>query len=170
MSYKFDLGLFFKETMTRNAAIALFTTTIFSTLLVNSLSLTSNAVIKKGDLLVTIGGLKNQKGQLCMSLFKSNKGFPTDSKRAVQSKCIKINSSSVVVNFSNLSPGNYAAAVIHDANSDRNLNRNTLGIPTEGFGFSQNPAIVSGPPQFGDTMFLVVGSSTNIAIQLQYLL
>ncbi|PSB01479.1 DUF2141 domain-containing protein [Merismopedia glauca] len=151
--------------MRNNIAINLFCAAI----LANLISFPSAAAIQKGTLNITIDGLKNQKGQICMSLFASNRGFPSDSRKAVKGKCIKVNGSSIVVNFSNLNPGSYAAAVIHDANSDKNLNRNYLGIPTEGFGFSRNPQIVSGPPKFGDTSFLVVGNSTNIAIQLQYL-
>jgi uncharacterized protein (DUF2141 family) len=152
--------------MQKNLAIHLFAAAI----LAHSIALPSTASLKKGNLTITVDGLKNQKGQLCMSLFKSNRGFPSDSKKAVQGKCTKISGGSVVINFSNLNPGSYAVAAIHDANSDKNLNRNYLGIPIEGFGFSRNPQIVSGPPKFGDTSFLVVGNSTNIAIQLQYLL
>jgi uncharacterized protein (DUF2141 family) len=151
--------------MRNNIAIHLFAAAV----LANLISFPSTGAIQKGNLSITIDGLRNQKGQLCMSLFKSNRGFPSDSRKAVQGKCIRINGSSVAINFSNLNPGSYAVAVIHDANSDKNLNRNYLGIPTEGFGFSRNPQIVSGPPKFGDTSFLVVGDSTNIAIQLQYL-
>lgn len=69
-----------------------------------------------------------------------------------------------------LRAGSYAIAVIHDANNDGTLNRNLLGIPTEGFKFSRNPTILMGSPRFVDSAFLVAGSITNIQIQLQYLL
>lgn len=72
--------------------------------------------------------------------------------------------------FDNLKAGSYAVAVLHDKKGDRQLKRNFLGIPTDGFGFSGNPAIVTGPPKFGDSAFVVAGPSTNIQIQLIYLL
>ena len=52
------------------------------------------------------------------------------------------------VTFKSLSPGNYAIAVLHDENNDRQANRNFLGLPTEGFGFSRNPAIGVSAPGF----------------------
>ncbi len=124
----------------------------------------------KGNLSVEIDGLKNQKGQVCFSIFSSNKGFPDNGKRALQAQCVKLATTPQKITFPNLKAGNYAIAVIHDANSDGILNRNVLGIPTEGFGFSNNPIIRTGPPKFGDSAILVAGSSTNIQIQLQYFL
>lgn len=139
-------------------------------ILANLISFPSTATITQGNLNITVDGLKSKKGRVCISLFASNRGFPGDSRRAVQAKCIKVQSSSVVASFSNLKPGSYAVAAMHDANSDGALNSNVLGIPIEGFGFSRNPQIISGPPKFGDTSFLVVGNSTKIEIQLKYLI
>ncbi len=119
---------------------------------------------------VNLEGLKNKKGQVCLSLFNASKGFPTSGDRAIQARCFKITETPQQVTFKNLKAGNYAVAVIHDINGDSTLNRNFLGIPTEGFGFSRNPAITSGPPKFQDSAFLVVGPSTQVDIQLQYLL
>lgn len=123
-----------------------------------------------GNLNVEVDGLKNTKGQVCLSIFSSNKGFPDNGKRAIQSRCVKLAQTPQKVTFQNLKAGNYAVAVVHDANSDGTLNRNVIGIPTEGFGFSNNPMIRTGPPKFGESSVLVAGSSTNIQIQLQYLL
>ncbi len=124
-----------------------------------------------GNLRITVDGLKEQKGQVCFSLFGSGRGFPKDGKRALQGRCVKVDKKSpVMVNFDNLKAGSYAVAVIHDANSDGNLNSNIFGIPTEGFGFSRNPMIRTGPPKFGDSVVLVAGPSTDIQIKLQYLL
>jgi uncharacterized protein (DUF2141 family) len=123
-----------------------------------------------GNLSVNIDGFNNQKGQVCLSLFSSSKGFPDNGKRAIKAQCIKIGQIPQTVIFPNLKAGNYAVAVIHDANGDNTLNRNSLGIPTEGFGFSQNPIIRTSAPKFGDAAVLVAGSSTDIKIQLQYFL
>jgi uncharacterized protein (DUF2141 family) len=124
----------------------------------------------KGNLSVELDGLKSQKGQVCFSIFSSNKGFPDNGKRALQAQCVKLATTPQKITFPNLKAGNYAIAVIHDANSDGILNRNVLGIPTEGFGFSNNPIIRTGPPKFVDSAVLVAGSSTDIQIQLQYFL
>lgn len=139
---------------------------IFGNLMVSS----SAKAVSHSNLTVTISGLKNQRGQICLSLFSSPQGFPGGSDRAVQTNCVKVADTPLAVRFQNLKVGNYAVAVIHDTNSDGTLNRNGLGIPTEGFGFSQNPKILTGPPQFGDSAVLVAGPQTDIQIQLLYFL
>lgn len=120
------------------------------------------------NLSVTVKGLKNQKGQVCFSLFSSSRGFPSNDKRAVKAQCLKLGDSNVRLNIPSLKAGTYAIAMFHDKNGDGKLNTNSLGIPKEGFGFSRNPRILTGPPKFGDSAVFVVGSSTNIEINMNY--
>jgi uncharacterized protein (DUF2141 family) len=121
-----------------------------------------------GNLNILINGLKSQKGQICLSLFYGSKGFPSNGKRALKSECLKVTGIPQTVTFPNLKAGNYAIAIFHDVNEDGDINTNALGIPTEGFGFSQNPTILTREPKFDESSVLVVGSSTNIQIELQY--
>lgn len=134
------------------------------------ISSNTKATITHSSLTVSIDGLKNQKGQICFSLFASSRGFPNSGERALQANCVKVANAPIQITFNNLQAGSYAVAVIHDVNSDRTLNRNFLGIPTEGFGFSQNPIIQTGPPKFIDSVIIVSGQNTNIEIKLQYFL
>ncbi len=143
---------------------------VLLTVLGNLLILPKTIASLNSNLTVRVDGLKNQKGQVCLSIYSSNQGFPNQGDRALQSQCVKIAQTPQLVTFENLKAGSYAVAVIHDANADGKLNLNFLGIPTEGFGFSNNPKIRTSPPKFGDSAVLVAGSSTNIQIQLQYLL
>jgi uncharacterized protein (DUF2141 family) len=121
-----------------------------------------------GKLTVEIDGLKNQTGLVCVNVFASSQGFPSDSKRVVSNQCSKISGTPLKLTFDNLKAGNYAVAVIHDKNSDGTLNTNALGIPKEGFGFSRNPAILTGPPKFSDAAFFLAGANTSIQIRLKY--
>ncbi|MEM9925433.1 MAG: DUF2141 domain-containing protein [Cyanobacteria bacterium P01_D01_bin.50] len=121
------------------------------------------------NLAVTIKGLKNQKGQVCFSLFSSSRGFPSSNKRALQAKCVKLGDASAKLNIPSLKAGTYAIAIFHDSNGDGKLNRNYLGIPKEGFGFSRNPRVITGPPKFGDSAVFVAGFSTDIQINVNYL-
>jgi len=123
--------------------------------------------LSNSNLLITIQGLKSQRGQVCLSLFANGRGFPNREADAVQARCVKATITPLVVAFENLQPGSYAVAVFHDVNGSGKLHRSVLGIPTEEFGFSQNPRIVAGPPKFGDSAVFVAGSETDIQIQLQ---
>ncbi|WP_016951708.1 DUF2141 domain-containing protein [Anabaena sp. PCC 7108] len=136
----------------------------------NLLFLASARAGLNSNLTVNVDGIKNQSGKICASLFSKSKGFPADSKKALQSECIEVTEAPQKLIFKNLKPGNYAVALIHDINADGVLNSNSFGIPTEGFGFSNNPLVLTGPPKFNDSAVLVAGSNTDIQIQLQYLL
>ncbi|MEH1941568.1 MAG: DUF2141 domain-containing protein [Nostoc sp.] len=119
-----------------------------------------------GELTVEIDGLKNKKGQVCISLFATSEGFPSD--RGLQKQCSKITATPLDITFENLKAGNYAVAVFHDQNDDGTFNSNAFGIPEEGFGFSRNPEIRTSAPKFSEAAFLVAGPNTNIQIQLKY--
>nr|WP_071190729.1 DUF2141 domain-containing protein [Trichormus sp. NMC-1] len=161
--------------MRQHLKIALRTTSIQGLILLlpilgNFLSLASARANLNSNLIVNVNGIKNQTGKICASLFHQSKGFPSDSKKALQFQCIEMKEPPQKLIFKNLKAGNYAVALIHDANADGILNSNSFGIPTEGFGFSNNPLILTGPPKFNNAAVLVVGPSTDIQIQLQYLL
>jgi uncharacterized protein (DUF2141 family) len=123
----------------------------------------------KGTLTVEIDGFKNKEGQVCASIFAKSQGFPNQRDRVLQKQCTKIADTPVKITFENLPAGNYALAVMHDQNKDLILNRNSLGMPTEGFGFSRNPEVTTKPPKFEEAAFLVAGPNTKISVQLKYL-
>ena len=52
-------------------------------------------------------------------------------------------------------PGTYAIATYHDENASRKLDRSGLGLPREGFGFSNNPSTLFGIPSFSSVRLSV---------------
>ena len=122
----------------------------------------------KGNLTVEVSGLQNQKGLLCIRLFSESKGFPEGEGKSTKRECVKITEEPVQFSFKNLAAGSYAVASFHDVNSDRKLNRNAAGMPTEGYGFSNNPTVKTGPPKYGQAVFLVAGPNTGVKIQMKY--
>jgi uncharacterized protein (DUF2141 family) len=131
------------------------------------LAFAAAAEANAGNVSVQVDGLRNRKGQVCLSVFNSSRGFPGDG--GIKSQCAAIENDSVTVTFSGIKSGSYAIAVLHDENADGQANRNRLGIPTEGFGFSRNPGLRAGPPKFGDAAFVVAGANTAVQVQMRYL-
>uniref|UniRef100_B8HM82 DUF2141 domain-containing protein n=1 Tax=Cyanothece sp. (strain PCC 7425 / ATCC 29141) TaxID=395961 RepID=B8HM82_CYAP4 len=119
-------------------------------------------------LVVNIGGLKNNRGQVCVSLFNRPQTFPMQPENSLASQCVKITKVPMQITFKNLAPGSYAVAALHDANGDGKDNRNFLGIPIEGFGFSRNPTVSTAPPKFEQSAVQVT-APTSISIQMVYL-
>lgn len=118
---------------------------------------------------VVVNGIHHQKGEICLRLYPSERGFPTSSNSEDQSGCVKITGSSVKKEFFGLKPGTYAVAVVDDQNGDRKLNKDFFGIPKEGFGISKNPtvSIETGTPKFRDASF-VVNKNTTVNITIKY--
>lgn len=65
-------------------------------------------------------------------------------------------------------PGTYALAVYHDADADRRFDRSSLGLPDEGFGFSNNPRTFLGMPNFSRVRLSVPRSGTRTMVRLTY--
>ncbi|PSB25725.1 DUF2141 domain-containing protein [Stenomitos frigidus] len=122
----------------------------------------------KSNLTIEIDGLKNQKGELCFKLFSSSFDFPDNDKNAVVRRCIKITEDPLKITLKDVASGSYAIAVFQDLNGDRVLNRNTKGIPTEGYGFSNNPITRQDLTRYGDCVFLLAGATETIKIKIKY--
>ncbi|MBF2063839.1 MAG: DUF2141 domain-containing protein [Calothrix sp. C42_A2020_038] len=123
----------------------------------------------KGNLNVEIEGLRSNAGQVCISLFGSSKGFPDKGKFALHDKCFQITEIPFMIKFKGLKAGNYAIVLMHDENSNQSMDMDNLGMPREGFGFSQNPEITNRAPKFRESAFLVAGPETNIKINMNYM-
>lgn len=121
-----------------------------------------------GSLDVRIDRLRSAKGVLRICLTADPKNFPgcVDDAHAITRS---VPASERDVHFAGLPYGQYAVAVIHDANNNAKLDT-LLGIPREGFGFSRNPAIHFGPPRFRSAEFGIESSPVTQTIEMRYFL
>lgn len=62
----------------------------------------------------------------------------------------------------------YLAGVLHDENGNGRMDTNTLGMPREGVGTSNNPNSVLGPPDFEDARFAASGANMTVRITIRY--
>jgi len=115
---------------------------------------------------VEISGVDDPKGLMSIGLYSDEKGFPDDGKE-YKGTDVKVTGQTVVYTFKDVPFGTYAIAIFHDTNSNGKLDKNFLGIPKEGYAFSNNVFGTFGPPDFKDTSFELAGSKT-IKIQMRY--
>lgn len=64
--------------------------------------------------------------------------------------------------------GTFALAAYHDEDGDGRFDRTFLGLPAEGYGFSNNPGTVAGLPAFSAVTFLARPGDTALAIRMRY--
>ncbi|HLF32794.1 MAG TPA: DUF2141 domain-containing protein [Cyclobacteriaceae bacterium] len=96
-----------------------------------------------GNIIVTIDGISSSSGTLIIGLFDNPEDFTVT---PVMSKMESVkNNGSITVEFRDVIYKKYAISVYHDLNNNQELDKNGLGIPTEPYGFSNNPKIFMGP-------------------------
>jgi uncharacterized protein (DUF2141 family) len=121
-------------------------------------------------LVVTCTGLRNDQGQVMVSLFNQATGFPDNKDRAFRSANATVADHTATVTFSDLPPGDYACVFIHDENGNGVFDT-SFGYPLEGFGTSNNPRVRFGPPRFDDARFYLAGDAPerHITLRTNYL-
>lgn len=111
--------------------------------------------------------IRNDKGSIKYLVFKSDEGYPDDIKLSAKSGTIATKEAEQGIVLNDLEAGSYSFSVIHDENNNDRLDTNFLGIPKEGFGFSNNPLVLFGPPSFDKTK-VEVKMGSEIIIKMKY--
>jgi uncharacterized protein (DUF2141 family) len=122
--------------------------------------------IAQGRLEVTVANVKDTTGTVRVGIFKDEKTFLKD---AFVGKIVKAARGEVKVVFENVPEGKYALSVIHDENRNGELDSNMIGIPREGFGFSNDAMGMFGPPDFEKCEFAVTPAAKKITVTMRYL-
>ena len=118
---------------------------------------------------VKIQNISNSNGVIACAIFESEEGFPGKFlKFASKTMLTQIRGKDASFEFSDIKPGNYAIAVIHDENLNGELDTNLFGIPTEGYGFSSGAEVTLSAPSFSDAVFSYDGGHLQMSISLNY--
>ena len=118
---------------------------------------------------VTILGIRNSTGAVACALFESPAGFPTEFLlEATNIMMIKVRDAQARCDFEDIPPGTYALGVVHDENLNGKLDTNFLGIPREGYGFSNDVKAALGAPSFSAASFTYDGKNLDMTIRLRY--
>ena len=120
---------------------------------------------QSGTLTVEVSDIDEVKGLLSVGLYANKKNFP-DKGRELKGTMVKITGKTVTARLFDVPAGVYAVAVFHDSNSNTELDKNFLNIPSEGYAFSNNVSAI-GIPAYKDASFKFSGDMT-IKINMIY--
>ena len=141
---------------------------IYSSIIAAGMALPA-AFANAGELTVTITDIRATKGSLLVSVVNTEAGWNNQEKPVAVDKVTVADSAKpgepVVFKF-NLPAGSYAVQVMHDENDNGNLDTNFMGIPLEGYGFSNNPQVMR-RAFFSEAKFDVTGAPTAIVVRLR---
>lgn len=105
------------------------------------------------SLRLEVSTFRNVKGTLNCRLFKDAASFPDgEGSRTVRAS---ISGNQGTCAFDDLQPGIYAVAVVHDENGNGRLDKNFLGLPTEGYGVSNNRTYAASSPKWEESRFTI---------------
>ena len=121
-------------------------------------------------IVLEVSTFRNRNGMLGCQLYDSSVGFPDKWPSAANmQQRVRVTGATTSCTFPNMPAGTYAAAVIHDENSNGKLDTNFIGVPTEGYGISQNHTHALRRPSWDESKFVVAAqSSVTTRISLRY--
>jgi uncharacterized protein (DUF2141 family) len=117
---------------------------------------------------VHVAGLRNDHGNLRCSLYAAAEDFPNNDDLMAITVPAPIADAAGTCEFTGVKPGTYAVVVFHDENADGIFNRNWLGMPKEGFGFSNDAPARWRPPKFDAASFPFNGGTIEIVVHIRY--
>jgi uncharacterized protein (DUF2141 family) len=116
------------------------------------------------DLEVVVTNIQVAKGFVRLGLYNDPEKFPKRS-GTIDGGDVAVKGNTATYTFRNLKPGSYAIAIYHDVNANKRFDK-TLGIPTEGFGFSNNARPRLSAPSFKRAAVTLKAPRTKITIRL----
>jgi uncharacterized protein (DUF2141 family) len=116
---------------------------------------------------VEVTGLKVAKGTVRVSLYTARDWL--DDKGIVAKATAKATGPTAKVAFDDVAPGRYGIALIHDEDGDGDMTYTFLGLPAEGFGFSNNVRPVLSAPDFDDAAFDLKEPGVKLVIALVHM-
>lgn len=124
---------------------------------------------RDADLAVDLSGVRNARGvvHLCLTA-QASRFLKCKEDRSAVALTVPAGKAQHLT-LGHVKPGTYALLIVHDENSNGKLDM-TMGIPREGFGFSNNPAIRMRAPTFEEVRFAVRPGSQVQAVRLRYVL
>lgn len=118
---------------------------------------------------VTVENVRNSKGLITAVLYDDNpKTFLKNGARLDRIR-VDARESETELCLNAPAAGRYAVALYHDENGNKEFDTDFLGIPTEGYGFSQNPGFRFGKPDVEETVFAIAADQVDLRISILYL-
>lgn len=118
---------------------------------------------------LTIKDIRSNKGNVCVGVFADEAGFKSEMSIWIKSlPKSKVRNDSLQIQIS-VQPGKYGVSVLDDENGNGKMEYNFLGVPREGFGFSNYYHKGLRRPSFDDFSFYIEkGETKHITVKMKY--
>ena len=125
--------------------------------------------ILAADLAVEVQGIRSGDGRLFVAVHtpETKDTFPAGAGAFVAFQQ-RAHAGTLRFVLRDLPPGTYAVNAFHDENDNGEIDTNLLGIPSEGFGFANDPDMTFGPPDFEAAAVNLGDTSRTAVMTLHY--
>ncbi len=120
-----------------------------------------------GELQVVVTNVRNAHGHVVVGVCSVERFLTGDCEFNASAKA---QPGETVVIVPNVAPGIWAVQAFLDENDNEEVDRDLIGIPTEGIGFSNNAPFRFGPPKFQNAAFQLALGGGRITLRLRYLI
>jgi uncharacterized protein (DUF2141 family) len=118
---------------------------------------------------VAVSGLRSDEGTVRCFLYDDGTDFPDSSVHVIARAVALPASRGATCKFAGVTRDrDFAIVILHDENNDNIFQKGPLGIPKEGYGFSNNPKVRFSAPSYDDCKFHVTSGTLAVAIEMQY--
>src|SRR5579863_6610922 len=117
---------------------------------------------------VTVEGVHSSKGQVAITLYSDDPSRFLVHHGAIYVGRVQAVSGNTSGCIYIPRPGVYVVAIYHDENGNGTFDRTSLGLPAEGYGFSNNPPTLLGLPSFRSVRLNIEHSGMAAHIRLTY--
>lgn len=128
---------------------------------------TATSQTNTGSIEIVVTNIDYKKaGFIWIGLYNCKESFGKLDK-ALQMQYVPVKNQPITIKFNNVKYGTYSVNLFHDENSNKDIDKSFIGIPKEGYGFSNNPNFL-GPPSFEKTKFIFSQSIIKLLIKMCY--
>jgi len=120
-----------------------------------------------GEIKLIIKDTKSNTGVIRVLVFNQADGFPEEPKMAFKALSIPVKNFAAETLIKGLPAGTYAVSIFHDEDGDGVFKKNSVGLPIDSYGFSNNPTLFFGPPSFSKCKVTVKDSPVLVEIILK---
>lgn len=120
--------------------------------------------LQAADVALTVENITEHNGTLFWSVFDDEGSYQSEESPLVAGRS-RVTGDTLKLTLHELPAGEYAVKLFHDANDNGEMDSNLLGLPQEGYGFSNNAGSF-GPASFSDAK-VTVTEDTQIIIRLR---
>ena len=138
-----------------------------ATLAAAAFALLAPAFASAADLVVRIEGVRSADGDIRVALHRRAEGVEFPDSAGVVETAMRPAAEPRDLVFAGLAPGEYAIAAFHDEDRDGDLGTSLLGMPTEGYGFSNGARGLFGPPGFDAAAFAIKAGEDRPAVTVK---